>query len=353
MPCIAIGPDDEEEDASPSAVLWTTSCATGSGSVVSENASSISQEHWNLKSSFQRPAEQEEVQDDVSPAVSQFFKKRVVFLEIDGILNTRPDPRMILVDKVLCLQLRRLLDASKAEVVLTTRWRKHHEYIAEILTNFGALPENRRELHRAPWNANPQRRDLEILQFVNAHRDIAAWVALDARDLLRFPSAARMQGHTIQVNPIEGLTGDNVAEALRALGCHPDGSDVDCPVILEASEAGLPGGQPSPSVASGTPACEAVSRGAGSSSGAPFSLDTTEGGLSTLLGLGSAWDGELGGMMKDLLKNMPRPEGAEGGQLSGPLAKKEVQFPKSDSSRAEFEAVLAAAKDKFKEDPTE
>merc|ERR1712182_106418 len=104
--------------------------------------------------------------------------------DIDGVLNTKPDPRQVLVERMPCMHLRRLIDASEAEIVLTSSWRRHHGYILEILKNFDALPDSRTELHRAPLNASSDRRDLEILQWITSHRDVAGWVALDGRDLL-------------------------------------------------------------------------------------------------------------------------------------------------------------------------
>lgn len=326
MPCIAIGPEDEEEDQSPSKVMWATSCAVSSGA---------------------QPAAQNDAE---SLTASPWRNKRIIFLEIDGVLNTRPDPRMITVERIPCLQLRRLLEASEAEIVLISGWRRHHEYIAEVLKNFGVLSENRRELERAPWNANPERRDLEILQWVNAHRDIATWVVLDARDLLRFPSAQRLHGHTIQVNPIEGLTGDVVVEALRILAC--DG-------------AGPRGSQPSTARDFATPSQEAVSSQAikaslqsdlaiaqptagGSQAQAASSLQAVENDLAASMRAAFSWDSDLAGKMESLLGSLPRAgDGTDA--LAASSARQDIQFPKSDSSRAEFEAVRIAAQEKFKQ----
>jgi len=318
MPCIAIGPEDEEEEEAPSRIVWATSCAAGGDYEEVSHGSA-------------------EDKEETATATSSWCNKCVVFLEIDGILNTRPDQRIISLEKVPCAQLRRLLEASKAEIVLTSRWRKHHEYIAEVLNNFGALPDNwTSELHRAPWNANKERRDLEILQWLNAHRDIAGWVALDARDLLRFPSAARLEGHTIQVDPVQGLTGEVVAAALRALRCNRDvsRSEQRSPSLASASQPSTACGQSPTAVG----AESAVDQPSAPCSQAASSLETM--GIDLAAGFRAAlsWDDDLAGKMEDLLRSLPP-------------GSKDLEFPKSDSSRAEFEAVRTAACEKFKKLP--
>jgi len=148
---------------------------------------------------------------------------RVVFLDIDGVLNTRHDPRLILVEREPCSMLRQLLEVSGASLVLTTPWRRHHAYVAQVLANYGVFGESAApELERTPCHGDGTRRDLEIMHWLGARRgQVAAWAALDASDLLRFGggTALRLKGHVVQVNPDAGLQVGDVEAALQALGC--------------------------------------------------------------------------------------------------------------------------------------
>lgn len=143
---------------------------------------------------------------------------RVIFLDIDKVLNTRPDPRFVVIEGGPCSMLRRLIEASGATLVLTSPWRRHHSYVLEVLKNFGVFEESQapEELQRTPRHGDAARRDLEILQWLGAHRGrVAAWVALDGVDLQSFPSAPRLQGHAIRVDA--GLGPAEVQAALDIL----------------------------------------------------------------------------------------------------------------------------------------
>lgn len=167
----------------------------------------------------------------------------VVFTDLDGVLNTKPDPRLILLEPALCQRMRRLLDASGATVVLTTPWRRHHGYIAHAMANFGVLREEGSsmpaELERTPRLADAKRKDLEILHWLRSRPagDVRSWVALDTADLLRFPSADRLRGHTIRVRPDMGLSDNDVQEALRLLGCA-DAGEVEAHASADAAAGG-------------------------------------------------------------------------------------------------------------------
>mmetsp|Transcript_110221 Transcript_110221/g.212374 ORF Transcript_110221/g.212374 Transcript_110221/m.212374 type:complete len:379 (+) Transcript_110221:67-1203(+) len=151
-------------------------------------------------------------------------KRRIVFLNIDGVLNSRPDARLVLLDAVPCALLGHLLSASGAELVLCTPWRRHHEYITQVLGNFGVFGELGQSglpvLDRTPQHGDASRRDLEILQWLGANRgSVCAWAALDAEDLQRWPSARRFDGHFVQVTGGSGLHLAHIQAALSALGC--------------------------------------------------------------------------------------------------------------------------------------
>lgn len=168
---------------------------------------------------------QEEEEEEKVAAPLQAM--RVIFLELDGVLNARPDSRLILLEGGPCLMLRRLLQASGATLVLSTSWRRHHEYILQALTNFGVFGEaespSKVLLHTAP-HADASRKDLEILNWLRKQKvgasgvHIISWVSLDTADLLQWPSAPHLEGHVVRVSPEVGLSQGNVEAALEVLG---------------------------------------------------------------------------------------------------------------------------------------
>eukprot|EP00931_Biecheleriopsis_adriatica_P101900 TRINITY_DN7694_c0_g1_i1.p1 TRINITY_DN7694_c0_g1~~TRINITY_DN7694_c0_g1_i1.p1 ORF type:complete len:284 (+),score=73.85 TRINITY_DN7694_c0_g1_i1:62-913(+) len=185
MPCIAIGPREEEE------------------------------EEEEQEEEEEAEAEGEKVSSQPAPATL-----RVLFVDVDGVLNTRPDTRQLIIEATPCIQLRRLLEASGAQLVLTTPWRRHQAYVTQVLQNFGTFSdEESPEVGSTPFNADETRRDLEILQWLNARRgQVAAWAVLDTGDLLRFPSAARFEGHFVRVAGEHGLQAEHTQAALEAMG---------------------------------------------------------------------------------------------------------------------------------------
>ena len=215
MPSIAIGPRDEEEAAH-----------------ADEEAREEVQETI-----------EDEAEEEVPPAPPRTPHLRVLFSDVEGVLAPRPDPRILTVSKSQCVFLRRLLQRTGAQLVLTTAWRRHQAYVVEVLDNFGAFEgsASKQGVETTPFNADPSRRDLEILQWLNSHRgEVMSWAVLDTRDLLGFASAPRLQGHVIQVDAEKGLQPEHVDAAAAILGELQGSSDAPLP------PAPSPAAQPQP-----------------------------------------------------------------------------------------------------------
>lgn len=145
---------------------------------------------------------------------------RVVFLDIDGVLNVRPDSRQVIIDPGCCALLKRLVQETGAQLVLSTPWRRHAGYILDVLKNFNVFVDESapQSLDATPFNADSSRRDLEILQWLNSHRgQVASWAVLDTGDLLRFASAPRLEGHVIRVGD-KGLMPEHIEASVAILG---------------------------------------------------------------------------------------------------------------------------------------
>lgn len=376
MPCIAIGPDEEEED---------------------EDATGEDEEFANCpdqETSVLSCVSSAELQSSDTVEASCWRNKLVVFLEIDGVLNKTPNVNMVVIEKACCINLKRLLKQSQAEIVLTTKWRRHSQYIAEVLSNLDAFPahlKDRSDLEKAPWHANRQRRDLEILQWIGSHRDIAGWVALDTRDLCLQASAQRMEGHTVRINTLDGLTGNDVDRALEILGCSTQKhSSHDGGYKAPSSKAGVNSSSSSYAVSEG-PVIEIQTGGLivadmQSSSFVPVdpsqqepemvtqstarcqSLHAMQKGFSGKVDSQLSMEGDsmakaadpcnLEGCrtLQDLLNILPVYTGEGAGkdpQLPSvpedDIEPKDavIQFPRCDESRDEYEAALQAARHKF------
>ncbi|KAL7537277.1 hypothetical protein ACHAXR_008671 [Thalassiosira sp. AJA248-18] len=61
----------------------------------------------------------------------------IIFLDIDGVLNTTKHNTQIHLEKHLVKQLKNIVEASDALIVLTTFWRHFHEYITYVLHRHG------------------------------------------------------------------------------------------------------------------------------------------------------------------------------------------------------------------------
>jgi HAD domain in Swiss Army Knife RNA repair proteins len=130
---------------------------------------------------------------------------KVIFSDIDGVLNTRatPNPRELpyIVDKKLVRRLRQLCQQTRARVVLTSTWRYDPAGL------FSARH------HRIPYSdyvpdlPHRPRRD-EILAWLRKHPRVSRYAVLDDDDdqLDELP--------LFQANPRTGLT-PSLARALR------------------------------------------------------------------------------------------------------------------------------------------
>ena len=177
--------------------------------------------------------EDQEEEAELPPPPPRRPHLRVLFSDVEGVLAPRPDPRLLTVQTSQCVFLRRLLQRTGAQLVLTTAWRRHQSYVVEVLDNFGVFETSgaKSEVDSTPFNADAARRDLEILQWLNGHRgEVASWAVLDTRDLLGFASAPRLQGHVVQVDGEKGLQPEHVDAAAEILGELPGAPPKNPPV---------------------------------------------------------------------------------------------------------------------------
>jgi hypothetical protein len=104
---------------------------------------------------------------------------KIIFLDIDGVLNCKatPNPRSFpyIVDKKLLLRFVRLLDKSKAKVVLSSTWR--YDPAGVFAAKHWGIPF----IDVTPDMPRRPRRD-EILAWLKKHPDVKRFAVVDDDD---------------------------------------------------------------------------------------------------------------------------------------------------------------------------
>eukprot|EP00913_Durusdinium_trenchii_P020684 g19425.t1 len=82
--------------------------------------------------------DEEEEQEVSPPPPPPPAMRKVLFVDVDHVLNSTPDPRAIRLEEEPCALLQQLLKRTGAHLVLTSHWRRHQAYLLEILANYGS-----------------------------------------------------------------------------------------------------------------------------------------------------------------------------------------------------------------------
>lgn len=161
---------------------------------------------------------------------------RVVFLDIDGVLNAAfwneshqkeiSDGQLIDRDKVKLLA--QLIDRTDAQIILYSGWRfwfdeerkplcKEAERLVEMLAGEGLAiagftPDLTTEEIRRTKKFSLVKAD-EILLWLKTHGEVEGWVVLDDLELHN----ARVRGHQVKTDPSVGLTLEDVNEAVEMI----------------------------------------------------------------------------------------------------------------------------------------
>lgn len=161
---------------------------------------------------------------------------RVIFLDIDGVLNAEfwneshqkeiSDGQLIDRDKVKLLV--QLIDRTDAQIILHSGWRfwfdeekkplcKEAERLVEMLaeegmTIAGFTPDLTTEEIRRTKKFSLVKAD-EILLWLKTHEDVDGWVVLDDLELHN----TCVKSHQVKTDPSAGLTLEDVDEAVEML----------------------------------------------------------------------------------------------------------------------------------------
>jgi hypothetical protein len=150
---------------------------------------------------------------------------RVIFLDIDGVLNRTKEATHIRIDEDCVQRLKTLIEHTDAKVVLSTFWRHFDEYITYILHRegiaadvvIGRTPGRTGSQHLSASAADEAQyasRAAEIKTWLAQHPEVTQFVILDDR-----PSAAdaSLQAHFVQTLSDHGLTDADVVRCSELL----------------------------------------------------------------------------------------------------------------------------------------
>ena len=160
--------------------------------------------------------------------------KRIVFLDIDGVLNSnfwnenhqREISDGTLIDDTKVKLLCKLIEDTDAQIILHSGWkywfdselkplRREAENLRallekERLTIAGVTPDHATDEIKKSKKFSLVKEG-EILAWLGQHKDVDSWVVLDDLDL----HSAEIEMHQVKTDPCTGLTIEDVEKAKR------------------------------------------------------------------------------------------------------------------------------------------
>ena len=146
---------------------------------------------------------------------------KCIFLDVDGTLNhlhtkeRTPDGAIGVMESKIKL-LKRIIDRTGAKIVLSSDWKLHpqsqdFQYLTEKCIKHGGF-----ELYDCTPDISWERRGLEIGSWLGQHPEVTEWVILDDIPFGDFYRPQMIQ-HLVLIDPLFGLTEDNVKKAIKIL----------------------------------------------------------------------------------------------------------------------------------------
>lgn len=136
---------------------------------------------------------------------------KIIFLDIDGVLNDAPTilgtgndlPTM---EHLECLK--QIVDATGAEIVLSSSWRLYKRYTKDV--NIALKKVN---LHLIDVTEELKERDEEIREWLERHPEVEQYLILDDEDVF----TEELKEHHILTSFYEGLLTKHVEKAINIL----------------------------------------------------------------------------------------------------------------------------------------
>jgi len=166
---------------------------------------------------------------------------KVIFLDIDGVICCNMMGRL---EDNKMMQLRRIVEATGAKIVLSTDWRRQAQLKRQVIMAC-------KRCDMEVIGATPQRsmytpvRPMEILDWLNANRadkQIGAWIAIDDRNLVNEIGGRPLNGHFVHTHPSSGLTATKADLAIQLLDA--DSNNASAAASPSRGGGALEGGAP-------------------------------------------------------------------------------------------------------------
>mmetsp|Transcript_17832 Transcript_17832/g.40078 ORF Transcript_17832/g.40078 Transcript_17832/m.40078 type:complete len:296 (+) Transcript_17832:152-1039(+) len=165
---------------------------------------------------------------------------KLIFLDIDGVLVTH---RHGVFEEGLLMNLKRIVDITGADIVLSSDWRRHPSARLEAKRVLNAVGLN--FIACTPcMSAFLAQRPTEIMQWKRDHSKradaerISHWVVIDDRPLLEERHGNYLRGHFAQTQPMRGLTDAVVDECCRILTQEADPRAEDAAIEKATNDVG-------------------------------------------------------------------------------------------------------------------
>mmetsp|Transcript_6754 Transcript_6754/g.9452 ORF Transcript_6754/g.9452 Transcript_6754/m.9452 type:complete len:257 (+) Transcript_6754:120-890(+) len=157
----------------------------------------------------------------LSGVQSAYDKPKIIFLDIDGVLNRTERAKQIILDEDLCLRLQDLCERTgNVRIVLTTFWRQFAPYISYIFLRLGVTaapvigvtPGSTTRSNKSPRRTRAE----EIAEYIetSAQEHIPYVILDDRRDAA---TTSDQIARFVRTDHSIGLTEENVNQAARIL----------------------------------------------------------------------------------------------------------------------------------------
>ncbi len=142
---------------------------------------------------------------------------KVIFLDIDGVLNNREvsirkkDEGCRVWDEKCIDRLNRITDETGAKIVISSTWRRSKDFYSIIKNEMGITGEIIGKTIDYLLTPNPERGD-EIEEWLSRHPEVTVFVILDDES-----DMAHLEFHHFQTETEFGLTDGQAEAAIRRL----------------------------------------------------------------------------------------------------------------------------------------
>lgn len=166
------------------------------------------------------------------PLPYKLYNMKVIFLDIDGVLNNNNTREVVTggiigLNKQCCEQLKRVVDTTKAEIVLVSTWKMwwstdydkckyDGKYLSDTLAEYGISILDKTD---GPCGEG---RGQGILDYLESHSDIESYIIIDDEIFDNYNCSA-IKDRLVKTSFYGyGLNQELADKAIKLLGAHHD-----------------------------------------------------------------------------------------------------------------------------------